>query len=429
MFTPSLSTTLSIIDAASNVLVKNDTVKNSISTIARASIKSDRIGSAITGLSKQTTILSRAFVDESVLNEPILPNLFRSFHEWYTAQVISALHLSQMVDSHRTVQDVMSVVQTGHNERENSLVSNIINRRIGQESFLTNYLGEAACESMMGPSIYDIADDKKYKRVRDQIKDAQDVSDRSQRAQKEHEEETRRRATRETSVKSVKVGENRVGPMGELYEVKLSNPNGNGAPVTIPVFIQMQPSIVDATVAPRFIDMNVDPTMWQRWTQMRAGEINFWKDFLLQRDLIKRGKSVLKDPVKANAFSDFLKTVAKKDFYALGDATDTLGARHSSNLSNSVMVFSEDTVLQAKADSGIDLHKESDRQRYFKNTYTMIIAIIDPLHQRVTVYFNGIDGDINCSYNEFRPKDTKFDPKDFMTALSAFSTNNISRLR
>jgi len=411
MIAPSLSTTLSIIDAASSVLVKSDTVKKSIGTVANATAKSERIGGAITGLSAQTTILSRAFVDESVLNEPILPNLFRSIHEWYTAQVISALHLSQMVDSHRTVQDVMSVVQTGHNSRENSLVSNIIHRRMGQESFLTNLLGEAACESLLGPVTPPSVDSAQ----------PSDNTDGDHRRSKSH--------GNDMSVKSVKVSDNRLGPMGELYEIRLSNPNGNGNAVTIPVFIQMQPSIIDAEVAPRFVDMNVDPTWWQRWTQARAGEISWFKDFLLNRDLIKRDKSILKDPKKANAFSDFLKTVAKKDFYALGDATDTLGARHSSNLANSVVVFSEDTVAQAKADSGIDLHKEADRNRYFKNTYTMIIAIIDPLHQRVTVYFNGIDGDINCSYTEFRPKDTKFDPKDFMAALSAFSTNNISRLR
>lgn len=191
----------------------------------------------------------------------------------------------------------------------------------------------------------------------------------------------------------------------------------------------MTPSLIPADVAPRFIDMNVAPDTWQRWTQMRAGELTFWKDFVLHRDLIRRQRAIIKDPKKAAAFSDFLKTVAKKDKYAIDDASDRLGSRQSQNLANSVIILSEDAIAQAKADSGIDLHNERDRVRYFRETYVMILVAVDPLHQRVTIYFNGIDGEINASYNDFRPKDQKFDPKDFMSALQAFSTNNIGRLR
>ena len=138
---------------------------------------------------------------------------------------------------------------------------------------------------------------------------------------------------------------------------------------------------------------------------------------------------MLKDPKAAAAWSKFLSTVAKKDKYALADVSSKSAAAHSSNLANSVVVFSEDTVTRAKADSGIDLHNDQDRQRYFRDAYAMIVAIVDPLHQRVTIYFNGLDGALECSYSDFRSKDAKFDPKDFMAALQAFSTNSVARLR
>lgn len=391
-----LNTTLSIIDGAASVLA-NDTVKNIAGRSARISDRAANAGNAITAFSSQTTILSRAFVDESIVDETIMPNLFRTLHEWYAAQIISALHLSQMVDGHRTVQDVMAVVQTGHNQRERGLLSNIVSRRIGQENFLASYMGEPAPHN---------ADDAVGL-----------------------ESNGNDMVSNSVSIKSVSSSDNRIGPMGELYEVKLTNPSDKSSSTIVPIFIQMQPSLIPADIAPRFVDMNVAPSLWQRWTQMRAGELTFWRDFLLHRDMVKRQKSILKDPVKANAFSAFLKTVSNKDKYAIDDATDRLGSRQSANLANSVVVFSEETVAQAKADSGVDLHSPRDRLRYFRDTYTMIIVIVDPLHQRVTVYFNGLEGEINTSYNDFRPKDTKFDPKEFMTALQAFSSNNISRLR
>ena len=404
-----LKDTLGIINAAAGILDSN-TVKTGVKYGGKAIGVAQRIsetGGALTQFSAQTTILSRVFIDQSVTDEIVLPNLMKSLHEWYAAQIISALHLSRMVDSKRTVQDVMNVLQTGQNDRQQSLLGNVLARTAGQESFLANYLGEAACESLVLVT-------------QDQVEEMADLKNK----QKQYDT-----TTHHASLRSVNASESRIGPMGELYEVTLTNPTNKELSVKVPLYVQMQPSIVPADVAPRFIDMNVSPSIWQRWTQMRAGELAFWKDFILHRDLIQRQRSVVKDPRTAAAFNDFLKTVAKKDKYALADVTDKSTAARSSNLANSVVIFSEDTVAQAKADSAIDLHNDRDRQRYFRDTYSMSICIVDTIHQRVTIYFNGLDGSIDSSYSDFKPKDSKFDPKDFMTALTAFSNNSVGRLR
>jgi hypothetical protein len=405
-----LDTTLRIIDAAATTVSKHPATPH-VATGMRIANRARATSNSITAYSAQTTILSRAFVDESVLNEPIIPNLFRALHSWYAAQIIAALHLSQMVTAQQSVQDIMSVVQSGQNARHTGVVSHagrgiwgkVLQRRAGLESLLMGLVGEAALETL---------------HAKTPGQDAALV-----------EEPKSDNGHRDVSVRSINPSENRIGPLGELYEVKLTNPSVPGQTTTIPVFIQMQPSQIPAEIAPRFVDMNVTPSLWQRWTQMRGGELTFWKDFIFQRDLIKRGRSVLKDATQYEAFSQFLKTVAKKDKYALDDATDHLSTRQSSNLANSVVIFSEETVAQAKNDSGIDLHDDAQRRRYFHDTYTMILVIVDPLHQRLTVYFNGIEGSLDASYGDFRPKDEKFNPADFMASLQAISNNNVGRLR
>jgi hypothetical protein len=295
----------------------------------------------------------------------------------------------------------MSVLQDGRHNRSQDLLNNVLERAAGQEAFLSNYLGEAGLEAL------------KYDSLNQPIRETSDKDSN----------------LNGVSVKSVNTSDNRIGPMGELFEVTLTNPENTNASVKVPVFIQMQPSLIPHQIAPRFVDMQVQPSVWQRWTQMRAGELSFWKDFVFKVDVLNAKKNVVKDPNAASAMRNYLSTISKKDMYALGDASSKKSVTRSANLANSVVILSEETIAQAKADSNIDLHREADRQRYFRDTYTMLIAIVDTIHQRVTIYFNGIDGELDVSYNEFRPRDQKFDPNMFMQALSAFSTNSIGRLR
>lgn len=412
-----LGTTLGIINGAA-VVAK--TAHSAISKRATPAIKAYQragaIGGSITSVTAQTTILSRVFIEEAILDEPLLPNLLRTLHEWYAAQIIAALRLSQMVDDMRSVQHVMSLVQSGHTAKGQNVLGNIQGRLMAQESFVGFYLGEAAMEAMFGPPIPPGGYAQTHKAALARAEDA------------ETELEKMKSAENNVTIRSVKTSENRIGPMGELYEVTLTNPDKLGRSLTIPVFVQMQPSIIPSKVAARFVDLNVSPTIWQRWTQMSTGEITFWKDFLLHRDLIQRQMAIVKDPEAAAAFQDFLKTVNTKDVYALQDVTSKSAAPGSSNLANSVLIITQEAADEAKS-VGVDLHHPADRQRYFRDTYAMIVVIVDTIHQRLTIYFNGIDGDIDASYMDFKPKDTKFDPKDFMAALQAFSGNNISRLR
>jgi hypothetical protein len=443
-----LNTTLSIVDAAASLL-KNDTAQGAVKRAVGVAGRAQHTGSALTSWTSQTTILSRMYVDESLLGEPVLPHVSKNLHEWYAAQVIAALQLTQMVDDFRTVNDVMSVVQTGHNQRQRGFVGNIASRRVGQETFLENYHGKNFSSADLGLESFAFealpygpppprpTDGKAY---RDWVKENHDNEDRARkladnaddRAQAKADrdaERNRKFMQRDVNIKSVKTSENRIGPMGELYEIKLSNPRGDGVSVTVPVFVQMQPSIVPAEIAPRFVDMNVPLPTWQRWTMFRAGEMTFFKDFIFHADYARKKKALLKDPAAAKAFSEYLATISNKDKYALGDVTDSLNSRQSANLANSVMILSEDAVAQAKIDSGIDLHNPQMRNTYFKNTYTMILVIVDPLHQRVTTFFNGLDGEINASYNDYRPNSKDYDPNAFMTALQAFSSGQIGRMR
>lgn len=402
-----LKDTLPIVGQAISAFVKHPFVRGA----GKAAVRAGQIGGAVTQFTQQSSIYSRVFIDAGIVNEIVIPNLMRTLHSYYAAQILAAFQLQRMVEDKRSVQDYMRLVQDGSNTRASSYAENLNIGMAGMESFLGNYLGEAGMEAIH------LAKRRKQEALPAVIEP------------KTQEPEKPYVKYDVGQVSSVDVSKNRIGPMGELFEVTLTNPENKEVAIKAPLFIQMRPSVIDHVAAPRFIDMNVDPGLWKRWTQLTTGEISFLKDFLFKRDMLKRQLSVLKDPQTADAYKEFVKTVAAKDRWAMSEMALPEKATISTNLANSVMIFSEDTVALAKADSGVDLHNERDRKNYFKNAYAMIIVIVDPLHQRVTMYFNGVNGELDCSYNEFKPKDDKFDPKDFVAAVSAFATNSLGRMR
>lgn len=422
-----LGTSLGIIDTATRLL-SSDAAKAGAKALVLAS-DAAKVGGALTQFSSQSHIISRVFIDEALTEEIVLPNLMKHFHEWYAAQIVAALHLSKLITDKVNVQTVLSVVQDGRYDRQANMADNLLRKYAGTESFIGNYLGEVGLEALKFDSLNQPIPELPTNNAPYHKAPNHGSAQKFDSLNQPIREDGKKTDYSGITLRSVKASENKIGPMGELFEVTMTHPNDKTVAIKVPIFVQMQPTILPANVAPRFIDMNVLPSVWHQWTQMRAGEMSFWQDFVFKKSHLDKKKAIVKDPHAASAMRDFLSTIAKKDTYALGDVGLNKASTRSANLANSVVVFTEETVAQAKADSFIDLHNEADRKRYFRDTYTMIIGVVDTMHQRVTVYFNGIDGELDCGYNDFKPHNTKADPNDFMAAMAAFTTNSIGRLR
>lgn len=208
---------------------------------------------------------------------------------------------------------------------------------------------------------------------------------------------------------------------GELFNVTLTNPEHPDKSIQVPILMQMLPLLVPSSIGAHLIDREVSPSLWQRWTEMTTGEKSFWSDFVGQKDILAR-RAVPNDPEAARVLKTFLDTIKNKDAYSRADiASNRSTGDMSKNLPNSVMVFSDDTVQEAYLSSGLDLRNSNDRDRYFRDTYTMIIAIINPSHQRIEIAFNGIPGIVDISYSDLKPKQKNFDPTDLVASIAAIA--------
>ena len=495
--------------------------------------RSDNTGQSLAQYTQQLRIVNRVFVDSSVAEEAVLPNLLRALRGWYTAQCLAGLQLQQLVSKGVSVQDVLGVVQTGDNPHYHNAGISAFQRFAGMTSLVecfdhihaadlsqeawippsgshsdpqvqallkkamaaaagstTAKLGANLMDVMQnaaaqpdGQSVLqgawakaiDIANSKNGSKVVDKAvvtataaamamaglgikKMAQaGINKVSPDNMVKLEADLKKAKTKEELVgiaekyhldrrlvekkiaelnAPINIDPQRVDlekingiATGELFNVTLTNPADKDASITVPLMIQMTPINVPYRVAPRFIDGMVSPSIWQRWTQFTAGELDFFSDFLGQSDRLSK-RIDHGDDEGLRALKTFLSSIQRKDAYSVNDVASHRNAgQMSQNLANSVMVFSEDTVRNAYAESGIDLNNDKDRERYFAATYVMIVAIVDPAFAEVNVYIRGIDGKINFKFSALKPADKKFDPVDLIAAISALGSGKAPSIR
>jgi hypothetical protein len=214
-------------------------------------------------------------------------------------------------------------------------------------------------------------------------------------------------------------------PVGKLLDVTFTNPTHPEASQVVTLLVQMIPYIIAAQAAPMLLTATSSQSFSQRYAQWKAGEISFWRDLIFQVDQIKKTEEGVRSD-KSGAFADYLKDVSKRDGGRLLNIFANASERKiSSNYANSVMILSEDTVKAAKAD-GFDFDKEDTRNRFFLNSYAMMVFVVDDNFQTVALYMNGIEDVGHYGFDHFTSA-KKGGDIDLVQLLSALSQGRSPR--
>lgn len=411
-----------IATAATAATLIMDTAKRIVDVPLRVATKvSDRVSKiesntslSLTGYTKQATLRSRVYIDGALANEPIIPQVIRSIHTMYAGLILTALQLNQFVTSGKTVQDFVGTVATeAFDEPYHDVRSDLEDLLVGLEVL-------SADEAKK--KINDVMNDPQY--------ELHDVAKEAERRQKESLKTLgippKPSAADVKTISEVRVAPPEIASVGKLIEVTLTNPDNPGASAKLTLIVQMVPYLIPSKLAYLFICKDTRLSFSQRVLQWKAGEISFFRDLLFQVDQINKSYEIAKnDPSKL--FYDFMAQVAKKDRALVTKHLSQTDASKSHNLANSVMLFTNETVERAKAESGIDLHNKAARQRYFNDTYAMVIVVVDTLYNQVTMYFNGIDDVGVYSFSAFDDKSGKDSGLDLIKALAQFTGGKAPR--
>lgn len=125
---------------------------------------------------------------------------------------------------------------------------------------------------------------------------------------------------------------------------------------------------------------NKDLRLKSRMSAWRAGELRFWRDVVLMRDLFTDRKRIMMND-KSELLQNLLGRQRDSMLHSVLTATPSVGTM------SSVLVISSDTLRDLEQNE-LDgrLRDYRFRQRIMNSTGLMVIAVVDPLSEFVTVY-------------------------------------------
>lgn len=308
---------------------------------------------------KGSSINSRVFIEDAIAAEPVMADLLSSVHSLYVSYILVALQLGQFVSKFRTVRDILSTVAT------ESLIE-------AEDQFCDIY---AALEALA-----------------------------PEEEKKEEKQPKNEKNNTIQSTKADKVSAKDLPPLpsGRLITISMTNPENGNKVADVDVLVQLTPYMIPEEVADAFITLDVTPTIRQRWLQFKAKEISFVSDFLFQADLIKKRRQAMKKDVN-RVLMTLVGEHNKANMKRGRNITKIMAGKDgiSRNIFNMVMVFSKPTFEKAMSDIGFDFNNPQDRANYFAQSMAMMIAVVDPMYNTVSLYINGIDKAGTYTYKQF----------------------------
>jgi hypothetical protein len=181
--------------------------------------------------------------------------------------------------------------------------------------------------------------------------------------------------------------------VGKMLEVTLTDGDKQ---LTLPVSVRLLSTIVDSSVLAHILSDGTKNITWkERWHAWRAGELELWRDLVLATDLVDEHRAaLLKD--KSGAYAEIL---ARRR----GNVTQSvLTARPSLATASNLMVASTTTIRDVERALHGKISDPMLRDKIFKMTYLMILAVIDPDNEMVTFYHRGIAMPTTVSIRELK---------------------------
>lgn len=380
----------------------------------------NRINLSITNFVKKLMIMSRVFIQNSIVDDPSLNDNLATIQNQYLAFILAALSLNEDVGSNRTIRTQIELVAT---ENYNSLkdIFRSAGYSVGREDTvpqgntpeekIRNYQEERLWRNQRKQDDY--KDDRKFEEtVRpDQIEKRR--IDRQEKINEDsyfNEQERRRRFNDPASNARIEKDTRNLSlASGRIIQVTIG-----GKQVTIPV--QLVPTIIPDEVAEKFISLNFQLSWRQRLVQAKAGEISWFKDFLFNIDQINKVKEALKKDKTGSLYE--MKNRQKNAAFAA--AQKAIFTSNNQNIANSIFIFEKSSFMRNAKAFGLNWKNPAARDKFFNYTFSFMCVLIDPIYAKSEYYWSGIDAVGEYSAKQLKNASEKeaYNLKDIMSAFT-----------
>ncbi|MCY1296876.1 hypothetical protein D9M70_462900 [compost metagenome] len=198
--------------------------------------------------------------------------------------------------------------------------------------------------------------------------------------------------------------------VGNVIDVTISEDGKEAVvPVTIRLRVATMPS--DAMIQTLAVG-GADATFGSRYRAWRAGEIGFWSDFVLQMDRVDAHRAaMMKDE------SGYYKAVYSRA--RRNAAAEILTQGPSLGTASALIVIDTLTAQELERRIGGKLDNFKVRQGIFGHTYSMLLAIVDPDWESLTIYTRGIEMPTKLTAKDIKTAG-KSDSKEMMDILKSY---------
>lgn len=176
---------------------------------------------------------------------------------------------------------------------------------------------------------------------------------------------------------------------------------------------ELRPQIFIDTLA---LDTGVDDSLFKqmkdRWHGWRSGQLSFIEDILLAQDLIEKHRKNLMDDQ-----TDYYKR--RRRDRRRNRLSALISGRPSVAGASSIFVMTSETAREFERKFRGSLDRFRDREKFFSNTHGMILVVVDPDWEQVTIYHRSIEEPTEITVREIQRMHKKGGP-DIMEILNAF---------
>ena len=349
----------------------------------------DRRNMALPSYVRKATVDSRVFVSKEAAMEEVINDVLYANHALYVGWIASALSMTQYVGNTR-VREIISTVATESLNKYNRYTNPSI------DSILNSY----TVDKRKLPTVYAYDEGNPISIIETQDSDTPDI-----------------RGSQGMKGFDMPSSFNLLG--GTIIEMSFAV--GEKQKITIPVLVRLSPTLITDNVAKQFFKSNYKPDMWLRWFKVRSGEISFWRDFLLELDLRDEKKQALKEDKSGVLFDMFAQQKSALTAY-IGKILGWRSERQ--NIASSIHVYTKPQFSKWCHDVGCRFDSESDRNTFFKKTFSTCVNVIDSDFNKVYVYAAGIKHSAEYSFSQLQNNRNKqqYDLASIMRAFSSQST-------
>lgn len=196
--------------------------------------------------------------------------------------------------------------------------------------------------------------------------------------------------------------------VGQILNVKIVEEDKEA---TMPVHVRLRPIAVSSDVVAGTLALRGNKyTIGDRMRAFRVGEID-WKDLIFQTDAVREYRKLSKKD-KSGYFRKSYDR-ANRNFLA-----HLLTGKSSVGQMSSIMLTSSDTVRAFENQTGTRIKDVATRQAVMEDSLTMIIAVIDPDHEVVTIYLDSVEEGTDYLISELKTG-SKNDREDMSSLLNS----------